>query len=135
MISDSLSCRRYAEYFANRDANPKIRPEARTARFKGETCPKRVQDVRAVLHRLAATFLTLVSIGLPSNAEDARPSFENLRYEEVNTTALADGRVLMEYRVVGTDTKGREIDCYGLELYVFRDGLVALKDAYWKHIG
>lgn len=73
--------------------------------------------------------------GVALGFEERDRNYENLRYEEVNTTALADGRVLMEYRVVGADTKGREIDCHGLELYVFRDGLVALKDAYWKHIG
>lgn len=60
-------------------------------------------------------------------------NFDNLRYDEVKTTALGDGRVLMEYRVIGVDTHGKDIDYYGLELYAFRDGRVALKDAYWKH--
>lgn len=70
--------------------------------------------------------------GIAQGFAERDQNFVNLRYEEVNTTALADGRVLMEYRVIGADTKGNDIDCYGLELYAFRDGRVALKDAYWK---
>jgi ketosteroid isomerase-like protein len=70
--------------------------------------------------------------GFALGFQERDEKFRQVRYDEVKTTALADGRVLMEYRVIGTDADGNEIDLYGLELYAFRDGRVALKDAYWK---
>jgi len=54
------------------------------------------------------------------------------RYDEVRTTALADGRVLMEYRVTGTFAGGGAFDLMGVELLAFRNGRLALKDVYWK---
>jgi ketosteroid isomerase-like protein len=54
------------------------------------------------------------------------------RYDEARTTALADGRVLMEYRVHGEFVGGRPFDLMGVELLTVRDGKVALKDVYWK---
>jgi ketosteroid isomerase-like protein len=54
------------------------------------------------------------------------------RYDEVRTTPLTDGRVLMEYRVSGAFTNGKAFDFMGVEIFAFRDGRIALKDVYWK---
>lgn len=57
------------------------------------------------------------------------------RYDEVKTTPLSDGRVLMEYRVSGEFVGGRPFDLMGVEIFTIRDGKVALKDVYWKQDG
>ena len=53
------------------------------------------------------------------------------RYDDVEVSPMAGGAV-MTYRVHGEFANGKAFNVRGIELYRFRDGRVALKDAYWK---
>jgi len=57
---------------------------------------------------------------------------ESARYDDVVNTPMADGRVLMEYRVSGAFMDGTPFNLKGVEVLAFRDGRLAVKDVYWK---
>ncbi|MDJ0947912.1 MAG: nuclear transport factor 2 family protein [Alphaproteobacteria bacterium] len=48
--------------------------------------------------------------------------------------APGGGRAASEWRVVGTPIDGPPIDWLGCDLWTFRNGLVVVKDTYWKTI-
>ena len=56
-----------------------------------------------------------------------------LRFSETDLIYAGD-RVIGTYRVTGCYADGRRIDARGCDLYVIRDGKIARKDSYWKHI-
>ena len=46
---------------------------------------------------------------------------------------FVDGdRGASKWRLTGTTTEGERLDLNGCDLWTFRDGLVVVKDAYWK---
>lgn len=56
-----------------------------------------------------------------------------LRFSETDLIYAGD-RVIGTYRVTGRYADGRKIDARGCDVYVIRDGKIARKDSYWKHI-
>lgn len=56
-----------------------------------------------------------------------------LRFSETDLIYAGD-RVIGTYRVTGRYADGRRIDARGCDVYVIRDGKIARKDSYWKHI-
>jgi len=56
-----------------------------------------------------------------------------LRFSETEVM-YAGERVIGTYRVTGRYADGRRIDARGCDVYVIRDGKIARKDSYWKHI-
>jgi ketosteroid isomerase-like protein len=55
--------------------------------------------------------------------------FHDLTWQHAPDASFMTFRVIAEYR------DGRPpVDALGLERYTFRDGLIAMKDAYWKRI-
>jgi len=65
-------------------------------------------------------------------AERAKAILE-LRFSETDLIYAGD-RVIGTYRVTGHYADGRKIDARGCDMYVIRDGKIARKDSYWKHI-
>jgi len=45
---------------------------------------------------------------------------------------VAGDRGASEWTLTGTTTDGQRLEVRGCDLWTFRDGLVALKDSYWK---
>lgn len=56
-----------------------------------------------------------------------------LRFSETEVMYAGD-RVIGTYRVTGRYADGCKIDARGCDVYVVRDGKIARKDSYWKHI-
>jgi ketosteroid isomerase-like protein len=56
-----------------------------------------------------------------------------LRFSETDLIYAGD-RVIGTSRVTGRHADGRRIDARGCDIYVIRDGKIARKDSYWKHI-
>lgn len=55
--------------------------------------------------------------------------FHDLAWQHAPDASFMTFRVIAEYK------DGRApVDALGLERYTFRDGLIAMKDAYWKRI-
>ena len=49
---------------------------------------------------------------------------------------MLPAHLFMTFRVVAKRKDGgAPVDALGMERYFFRDGLILLKDAYWKRIG
>lgn len=65
-------------------------------------------------------------------AERAK-AIPELRFSETDLVYAGD-RVIGTYRVTGRYADGRKIDARGCDMYVIRDGKIARKDSYWKHI-
>jgi ketosteroid isomerase-like protein len=60
----------------------------------------------------------------------ASVKFHDLAWQHAPDASFMTFRVIAEYK------DGRPpVDALGLERYTFRDGLIAIKDAYWKRIG
>lgn len=70
--------------------------------------------------------------GIETGYAERDALLQDVRYDDVSTTALADGRTLMEYRVTGRFVGGPAFDFRGVEIFVVDGGRVALKDVYWK---
>ena len=59
--------------------------------------------------------------------------YETMRFRDV-VYHHAPEATFMTFRVVGKRRDGASVDALGMERYLFRDNLIALKDAYWKRI-
>lgn len=61
--------------------------------------------------------------------------YEKLRFNDVATYHAPDCS-FVSFRLTGLRrADASAVDVLGLERFAFRDGRIALKDAYWKHIG
>lgn len=74
-------------------------------------------------------------------AEDVRQALavraelvRDVRFSETEVH-FADDRIIGTFRATGTYVAdGRAYDVRGVDIYTFRDGLIACKDSYWKQI-
>jgi ketosteroid isomerase-like protein len=60
--------------------------------------------------------------------------YSRLRFEDVAYHHAPDA-TFMTFRAIGEYRDGAAFSVDGMERYLFRDGLIAMKDAYWKRIG
>jgi len=59
--------------------------------------------------------------------------YDAMRFRDVVYHHAPDA-TFMTFRVVASRKDGAAVDALGMERYLFRDSLIALKDAYWKRI-
>jgi ketosteroid isomerase-like protein len=59
--------------------------------------------------------------------------YRDMRFSETEVF-IAGARVFGTYRAQGVHVSGATIDVRGIDAYVMRDGKIAVKDSYWKHI-
>jgi ketosteroid isomerase-like protein len=71
--------------------------------------------------------------GVAATMAERAKAIPELRFSETDLIYAGD-RVIGTYRVTGRYTDGRRIDARGCDIYVIRDGRIACKDSYWKHI-
>lgn len=64
--------------------------------------------------------------------EERRSDWSNLNYSNVRIYVAGD-RVVQTYRVTGSSRQSGAFDANGVDLYLVRDGRIAIKDSYWKH--
>ncbi len=57
----------------------------------------------------------------------------DVRYQDVAFT-YTDNMVVQTFRIIGADQHGIGFDCRGVDIYEVRDGHLARKDSFWKHI-
>jgi ketosteroid isomerase-like protein len=62
-----------------------------------------------------------------------RGNWLDVRYQDVADT-YTDHLVVQTFRILGADHHGSRFNCRGVHLYEVRDGLIARKDSFWKHI-
>lgn len=62
-----------------------------------------------------------------------RANWLDVRYHDVALT-YTDSLVVQTFRIIGADELGSRFDCRGVDLYMVRDGRLARKDSFWKHI-
>jgi hypothetical protein len=106
------------------------------------------RDVEAVYRAVTADFVWRLPIGpdAPAAREIASPEqltayfaereqmYDGMRFHEV-AYHHAPEATFMTFRVTARRKDGgTAVDADGMERYLFRDGRVALKDAYWKRI-
>ena len=58
---------------------------------------------------------------------------ESLRFSETEVFEAGD-TVVGRFRATGRTRAGEAIDVRGVDIYTLRDGLIAVKDSYWKRI-
>jgi len=61
-------------------------------------------------------------------------AIRRIRFSETEVTVAGD-RILGRFRATGEWADGTPIDVRGVDVYDLRDGLIAVKDSYWKQIG
>jgi hypothetical protein len=106
------------------------------------------RDVDAVYRTVTRDFIWRLPIGpdAPAAREIASPEqlatyfderermYDGVRFHDV-VYHHAPEATFMTFRVTATRKDGgASIDAHGMERYLFRDGRIALKDAYWKRI-
>ncbi len=106
------------------------------------------RDVDAVYRTVTADFVWRLPIGsnAPVAREIASPEqlaayfderermYAGVRFHDVVYHHAPDA-TFMTFRVTATRKDGgAAVDALGMERYLFRDGRIALKDAYWKRI-
>ncbi|MDA0656904.1 MAG: nuclear transport factor 2 family protein [Proteobacteria bacterium] len=60
-------------------------------------------------------------------------STKSMRFSETSVH-IAGNSVFGCFRATGELADGAKIDKRGVDIYQFRDGKIAVKDSYWKHI-
>jgi ketosteroid isomerase-like protein len=58
---------------------------------------------------------------------------ESMRFSETSVH-IAGETIFGCFRATGELADGTKIDKRGVDIYQFRDGKIAVKDSYWKHI-
>ncbi len=107
------------------------------------------RDVDAVYRTVTPDFIWRLPIGpdAPVAREIASPEqlsayfderermYDGMRFHDVVYHHAPDA-TFMTFRVTATRKGGggARVDAHGMERYLFRDGRIALKDAYWKRI-
>lgn len=64
---------------------------------------------------------------------DRAAAVRRMRFSETEVTIAGD-RILGRFRATGEWADGTPIDVRGVDVYDLRDGLIAVKDSYWKQI-
>jgi ketosteroid isomerase-like protein len=106
------------------------------------------RDVEAIYRTVTPDFVWRLPIGpdAPAAREIASPEqlaayfaerermYDGMRFPDVKYHHAPDA-TFMTFRVTGKRKDGGAgVDAHGMERYLFRDGRIALKDAYWKRI-
>lgn len=105
------------------------------------------RDVDAVYRIVTPDFIWRLPIGpeapmareiasreqLAAYFEERERMYDGMRFRDV-VYHHAPEATFMTFRVVGKRRDGGAVDALGMERYLFRDRLIALKDAYWKRI-
>jgi ketosteroid isomerase-like protein len=106
------------------------------------------RDVDAIYRTVTPDFVWRLPIGpnVPNAREIGSPEqlaayfaerermYDGMRFHDVVYHHAAEA-TFMTFRVTATRKDGgAPVDADGMERYLFRDGRIALKDAYWKRI-
>jgi ketosteroid isomerase-like protein len=105
------------------------------------------RDIEAVYRTVTPDFVWRLPIGpeaptareiasrehLAAYFEERERMYDGMRFRDV-VYHHAPEATFMTFRVVGQRRDGGAVDALGMERYLFRDKLIALKDAYWKRI-
>jgi len=105
------------------------------------------RDVEGVYSTVTPDFIWRLPIGpevlvareIKSRAElaayfdERERTYDSMRFRDV-VYHHAPQATFMTFRVVAARKDGGAVDALGMERYLFRDKLIALKDAYWKRI-
>jgi ketosteroid isomerase-like protein len=105
------------------------------------------RDVDAVYRTVTPDFIWRLPIGpeaptareiasreqLAAYFDERERMYDGMRFRDA-VYHHAPEATFMTFRVVGKRRDGGAVDALGMERYLFRDGLIALKDAYWKRI-
>jgi ketosteroid isomerase-like protein len=106
------------------------------------------RDVEAVYRTVTPDFIWRLPIGpdaplareiksreqLAAYFDERERTYQAVRFHDV-VYHHAPEATFMTFRVVAARKDGGAgVDAHGMERYLFRDGRIALKDAYWKRI-
>jgi ketosteroid isomerase-like protein len=105
------------------------------------------RDVEAIYRTVTPDFVWRLPIGpdapggreiasreqLAAYFDERERMYDGMRFNDVVYHHAPDA-TFMTFRVVATRKDGTAVDALGMERYLFRDGRIALKDAYWKRI-
>jgi ketosteroid isomerase-like protein len=106
------------------------------------------RDVDAIYRTVTPDFIWRLPIGLERTVareiasreqlaayfDERERMYEGMRFNDV-VYHHAPEATFMTFRVVAVRKDGgAPVDALGMERYLFRDGRIALKDAYWKRI-
>ena len=106
------------------------------------------RDVEAVYRTVTPDFVWRLPIGpdapvareikspeqLAAYFDERERVYDGMRFKDVVYHHAPDA-TFMTFRVVAKRKDGGAgVDAHGIERYLFRDGRIALKDAYWKRI-
>lgn len=105
------------------------------------------RDVAALYRTVTSDFIWRLPIGpdapvareiasrdqLAAYFDERERMYESVRFRDV-VYHHAPEATFMTFRVVAARRDGGTVDALGMERYLFRDSLIALKDAYWKRI-
>jgi ketosteroid isomerase-like protein len=107
------------------------------------------RDMQALYQAVTEDFVWRVAIGpaapvarelggpdaIAAYLDERTRTYENLRFNDV-VTYHAPTCSFVSFRLTGhRRADASAVDVLGLERFAFRDDRIALKDAYWKHIG
>ncbi len=71
--------------------------------------------------------------GVMKGIADNKQGFDGLRFEDIDYFPAGADKIVMTARVTGRHLDGDAFNLRCIELYTVRDGLIAKKDAFWKH--
>ena len=106
------------------------------------------RDVEAVYRTVTPDFIWRLPIGpdapvareiksreqLAAYFDERERMYQGVRFHDVVYHHAPDA-TFMTFRVAASRKDGgAAVDAHGMERYLFRDGRIALKDAYWKRI-
>jgi ketosteroid isomerase-like protein len=107
------------------------------------------RDVEAIYRTVTPDFIWRLPVGpdapaareiasreqLAAYFDERERVYDGMRFHDVVYHHALDA-TFMTFRVVAERKDGGTgVDAFGMERYLFRDGRIALKDAYWKRIG
>jgi ketosteroid isomerase-like protein len=107
------------------------------------------RDVEAIYRTVTPDFIWRLPVGpdapaareiasreqLAAYFDERERMYDGMRFHDVVYHHAPDA-TFMTFRVVAERKDGSAaVDALGMERYLFRDGRIALKDAYWKRIG
>ena len=123
-------------------------PAARDALLTAFSRALFARDVEAIYRTVTPDFVWRLPIGgeapvareisskaqLSAYFDERERMYERMRFHDVAYHHAPEAS-FMTFRVTAQRKDGgAPIDAQGMERYLFRDGLIALKDAYWKRI-
>ena len=123
-------------------------PAERDALLKAFSKALFARDVEAIYRTVTPDFVWRLPIGpdapvareiasrqqLAAYFDERQRMYDGVRFNDV-VYHHAPEATFMTFRVTGARKDGGvAVDALGMERYLFRDNLIALKDAYWKRI-